>query len=95
MANTSEMTLEAWAKVPGASLFDVECWTIARCWSPVAHRGAGFVLFTRPLPYRVFYFRKLEDIARYLRRPLCEMYGTVFYDTDWARREAGLAMEVS
>lgn len=84
------MRLDAWAKEPGASLFDVGCWTIARAFSPVSHRATGFAVFTTPLPYRVLYFRRLEDIARYLRRPLDTLEGTVYYDTDWAKEQSGL-----
>lgn len=85
------MTLAEWAELPGQSLFDVEVWTIARVHSPTERQVRGFVLFSAPLPYHVLLFDSVEEIARYLRRPVTSLIGVAYRDIDWARGAASSA----
>lgn len=79
------MTLEEWAEEPGQSVFDVECWTVARAFNPTRHHQEGYVVFSNPIPYRVWWFRTVAGVARWMKRKPGEVRGRVYSDTDWMR----------
>lgn len=79
------MTLEEWDAAPGLGVLDIECWTVARAMNPRRHRNQGYVVFATPLSYRVWWFRTLGEVAIWLRRPLEEIVGVPYFDTDWLR----------
>lgn len=82
------MTLREWAEQPGQSVFDVDCWSVARVYSPVQQRAVGFVVFSPTTPFRVLFFDSPEQIALWMRRPLDSLHGAAYFDTDWSRERA-------
>lgn len=81
------MNLVEWAKLSGESLFEMECWTVAKVLCPVELSVAGYILFTNPLPYHVLAFRTVEHLSSYFNRAPEQLVGRVYHATDWAREQ--------
>ena len=74
------MTLLEWARLREPALFDVGVYTVARTLNLRRHTFNGFVVFSSPSPYQVYYARTLLDLERMFGRPLGDVVGQVFFD---------------